>query len=211
MSIVTKVPASNRVILSDVSWETYQSLARDLENRRSPRIAFDQGVLEIVTLSPEHERSNLLVAAIIEIALEEMEVEFEPLGSTTFKREPLQRSFEPDSCFYIRNVERIRNKKQLDLEVDPPPDLVVEIDLTSDSLDKLPLFASMGIPEVWRRDESLHILTLHRGRYVKQPASLAIPVLTVDVITELLASSAALKRLAWLRKTREVIRRRLSH
>jgi hypothetical protein len=95
--------------------KTYETLLRDLENRSSPRIAFDQGVLEIMRPHLEHERANKALATIVESALQELHLEFENAGSTTFKKEGLQRGFEPDLCFYIANVERIRNKHRIDV------------------------------------------------------------------------------------------------
>src|SRR5437762_13391701 len=101
MSVVTHRPATDRIILNNVSWQTYKRLLKDLETSSSPRLAYDQGVLEIISPHLEHERANRSIAVIIEIALEEMDVDFENAGSTTFKREALKRGFEPDSCFYI--------------------------------------------------------------------------------------------------------------
>src|ERR1022692_53586 len=100
MSVVTKHFSEDRVILHDVSWDTYESLLKDLEDRSRARIAFDEGTLEIVTPSPQHERPNWLLARIVEIALQEMDRDFVNLGSMTFKRKTKNRGFEPDSCFY---------------------------------------------------------------------------------------------------------------
>src|SRR5947209_478307 len=150
MSVVTHRPSTDRIILNDVSWQTYESLLKDFENGSSPRLAYDQGVLEIMSPHLEHESANRSIADIITIALEEMDIDFENAGSTTFKREALKRGFGPDSCFYIQNVDRIRNKKKLDMNVDPPADLLIEIDLTNDSLNKFPLYAALRVPQVWR-------------------------------------------------------------
>ncbi len=197
MSVVTQRPSTDRVIIRDVSWETYETLLRDLENRSSPRIAFDQGVLEIMSPHLEHERANKALATIVESALEELHLEFENAGSTTFKKEGLQRGFEPDSCFYIANVERIRNKNRIDMEIDPPPDLVIEVDLTRDSLDKFPLYAALGIPEIWRYEDTLEIWILDQGRYFQRQTSTAVPILTEKFVSGLLESIPAMKRLAW--------------
>lgn len=206
MSVVTHRPSTNRVILHDISWETYERLLKDLENRSSPRLTYNQGVLEIMSPHLEHEESNRTLASIIEIALEESDLDFRRAGSTTFKREDLERGFEPDSCFYIQSVERIRGKKRIDLKTDPPPDLVIEIDLTNDSLDKFPLYAAIGVPEVWRFEETLEILVLDRGRYVRRAASVAIPILNEKLVLEMLQSSQSMRSPAWLRQTRKRIR-----
>jgi Uma2 family endonuclease len=192
--------------MRDVSWETYEHLLKDLENKSSPRLAFDQGVLEIMSPHLEHESTNRALAALIEITLEELECEFENGGSTTFKRETAMRGFEPDSCFYIQNVERIRGKTKIDLEVDPPPDLIIEIDITSDSLDKFELYKALGVPEVWRYKNSLEMWILDRGHYARRHSSRAIPILTARFVSELLRARKTMKRLAWLRHLRGRIR-----
>ena len=207
MSVVSNRPSTARVILQNVSWETYERLLKDLENSSSPRLAFDQGVLEIMSPDLELESANRSLAAIVEIVLEEMDLDFENAGSTTFRREVLKRGFEPDSCFYIQNVERIRNKKKIDMDFDPPPDLLIEVDLTSDSLNKFPLYAALGVPEVWRyEDGALEIWLLHRGRYVRHQSSTAVPILNDKLVSELLESKLSMKRPAWLRQTRKRIR-----
>ena len=206
MSVVTHQPSADRIILRNVSWETYERLLEDLKNRSSPRLAYDQGVLEIMSPHFEHESAKLILAAIVEIALEELDLDFQPAGSTTFKREALKRGFEPDSSFYIRNAGRVRGKKKLDMEIDPPPDLLIEIDVTNDSLDKFPLYAALGVPEVWRYEDALEIWILDQGRYVQRHASVAIPILNDKLITGLMESSLSMKRPAWSRQTRKRIR-----
>ena len=133
------------MLLRNVSWETYECLLKDLENASSPRLTYDHGVLEIMSPHLEHEELNRTLAAIIEIALEESDQDFRRAGSTTFRREDLERGFEPDSCYYIQSVVKIGCKKRIDLRIDPPPDLVIEIDLTSDSLNKFPYRKCGGI------------------------------------------------------------------
>jgi Uma2 family endonuclease len=206
MSVVTHRPSADRVILRDISWETYERLLEDLKSRRSPRLAYDQGVLEIMSPHLEHEGASFTLAAIVVIALEELDLDYGPAGSTTFKRDTLKRGFEPDSSFYIRNAKRIRGKKKLDLEIDPPPDLLIEIDITNDSLDKFSLYAALRVPEVWRYEDGLEIWILHQGRYVRRHASVAIPILNDKLVSELVESSVTMKRPAWSRQTRKRIR-----
>src|ERR1700674_4709290 len=126
MSVLTKAPPTDRVVISNVSWETYESLLKDLENQSSPRLAYDQGVLEIMSPQFECESAKEILAYIATITLEELDFDFVAAGSTTFKREVLKRGFDPDSSFYIKNAERVRGKKRLDMEIDPPPDLLIE-------------------------------------------------------------------------------------
>lgn len=205
MPILTRIPSGTKVILRDVSWRTYQSLLKDLENCSSPHIAYDHGVMEILSPHAAHEDVKYLVSSIIESTLEELDLDFRNLGSMTFKRNPLQRGFEPDSCFYISSVDKIRNRRKIDLETDPPADLIVEIDLTNDSLDKIPIYTSIRIPEVWRFTDSLEILVLKSERYVRRPASSALPLLTAKFVTELVFAAETMKRPAWLRYVRHEI------
>lgn len=201
-------PAEQRVLLSNVSWKTYESLLADHESSSAPRFTFDRGMLEIVSPSPEHERLNRRIAQLVLAATEEMGIECEDLGSTTFRREDLERGFEPDSCFYIQNEASIRGKEQLDLSTDPP-DLVIEVDITSPSINKLSIYAQLGVPEVWRYDgEKLKILTLENDRYVQAPESAALPALTTSTLSELVESSKSSRRTAWLQEVRTKARER---
>ena len=203
MSVVTNHPSANRVIIQNVQWDTYARLLKDLEQHSSPRLAFDRGVLEIMSPRLEHDACNRTLASIVEIVLGELEVDFINSGSTTFKLEAIERGFEPDSSFYIQNVDRIRGKKTVDMEVDPPPDLVIEVDITNDSLNKLPLYAAFGVPEVWKYEDTLEIRVLRQGRYTRRAASAAIPSLTEKLVSQFLESSFAMKRPAWLRQIRQ--------
>jgi Uma2 family endonuclease len=132
-----------------------------------------------------------------------MDIDFLNAGSTTFKREGLRRGFEPDTCFYVSNVERVRGKMQLALEVDPPPDLVVEIDITHPSLNKLPIYAAVGVPEVWRYDgRALTILKLEGDAYYPHTESRALPGVTEQGLLQWLEAGKAMPRTTWLRRVR---------
>jgi len=206
MSVLTKRPSADRVIISNVSWETYESLLKDLANQSSPRLAYDQGVLEIMSPHFEHDSAKEILTYIATIALEELDFDFVAAGSTTFKREALKRGFEPDSSFYIQNAKRVRGKKRLDMEIDPPPELLIEIDITTDSMNKFPLYLALGVPEVWRFEESVEIWILDKKRYIRHPTSIAIPILNEALISEFMESSLGMERPAWARQTRKRIR-----
>jgi Uma2 family endonuclease len=200
-----KSPAEQRVVLHNIAWETYARLLADNENNSAPRFAYDRGELEIMSPSPEHEKFNRRIAQLVLAVAEEMGVEAEDLGSTTFRREDLERGFEPDSCFYIQNEEEeVRGKARIDLAVDPPPDLVIEIDITSPSLNKLPIYAQMGVPEVWRYDgERMTILVLEGPEYVATNESTVLSPVRSSVLTDLVEKSKSMKRSIWLKTVRE--------
>jgi len=141
---------------------------------------------------------------LVETILEEWSVGYDNLGSITFKREDVDRGFEPDTCFYIQNVGRLVGRRQADLTGgDPPPDLVIEIDITSFSLKRLPLFAAFGIAEVWRFDgNQIEILILESGEYCVNEGSLALPKATAAAISHFVHESFKTGRLEWIKKVR---------
>jgi len=199
-----RTPSEQRTVLHNISWETYEHLLSDHLDSSSPRFAYDRGILEIVVVSGRHERPNRLIALLVEVVAEEMDLDLENLGSTTFKREDLQRGFEPDSCFYIQNEGRVRGKEEIDPDVDPPPDLVIEVDITSPSLDRFPIYAHFGVPEVWRYDgERIMIYELRNAEYVEVAESPALPWFTGDVLTRFAKEGLAARRRSWMRRVRE--------
>src|SRR6266566_7352943 len=138
---VSHAQPAQRVIVHSVSWTTYEHLLADLSNQSSTRLTYDRGMLEIMCPLPEHEEWNRTIALLVEVLAEEMRIDVRNFGSTTFRRADLARGFEPDSCFYIQHEADISGKSTIDLTVDPPPDLVIEVDVTSGSLDKFPIYA----------------------------------------------------------------------
>ena len=193
-----------RVVLYDVSWETYERLLADHLDNSVPHFTYDRGVLAIVSPLPEHEKINRTISLLADLLAEEFGVDLENLGFTTFKREDLKRGFEPDTCFYIQNAARLEGKIELDLTVDPPPDLVIEIAIKSPSLDRPPLFAQFGVPEIWHYDgERVSILELESNGYAGRTSSIAFPTLTGDNLTYFAKRGVALGRRAWIREVRE--------
>jgi Uma2 family endonuclease len=199
-----KIPSEQRTVLHNISWETYEHLLADHRDSSSPRFTYDRGELEIMVVSGRHERPNRLISLLVEVVADEMELDLVNLGSTTFRREDLQRGFEPDSCFYIQNEERIRGKVEIDSDVDPPPDLVIEVDITSPSLDRFPIYAHFGVPEVWRYDgERVVVYEFRKAEYVEVANSLALPWFTSEILTRLVEQGLTMRRTAWLKEVRE--------
>ncbi len=197
-------PPEQRVLLENISWEMYEDLLAAHRDRSVPRFAYDQGQLEIMSPSPEREQLKETLTLLVNLVAEEMEINAEGYGSTTFRREDLSRGFEPDASFYIASLERVKGKRELDLQRDPPPDLVIEIDLTNPSLPKFPIFSRLGVPEVWLSDGSvMRIFRLKDGSYVEDAASAALPGLTSEAVSRFLNESRTQERLTWLRRVRE--------
>jgi len=193
-----------RVILHGVSWETYERLLADFQDSHAAHFAYDRGVLEIMVLSLKHEKTNRRIHSLFEAIATELDIDFENAGSTTFKREDLARGFEPDTCFYVRNVEHIRRKEEIDLIEDPPPDLIVEVDVTSPSLNKFPIYVALGVREVWRYDDQrITIFRLEENEYRQREESVILPGVTSTQLSRFLKESQELPRPAWLRRVRE--------
>lgn len=218
MTETLKNRAEHRVLLPNTSWGTYERLLAEREERRSPRFFYDRAVLEISSPSTGHDGVSRIIAALVELLAEEADADMFNAGSTTFKREDLSRGFEPDECFYFgANAGRVRglvaDKGNLELDSgDPAPDLVVEVDITSPSLDKLPVYSRLGVPEVWRHDGGR--LAIHLAEqdpasgphYVDASESAALPGATPSVLTRLIAEGLTLDRRTWRRGVRESAR-----
>jgi Uma2 family endonuclease len=199
--------AEQRVVLHNVSWETYERpLAESIESPGT-RFTYDGGALEIMTLSVEHENPNRTLAALVEIVAEETGKDLVRAGSTTFKRQDLLKGFEPDSSYYIEHTPQVLGKRELDLTIDPPPDLVIEVDITRSSLNRFPVFAAMGVPEVWRFDgERVAFHVLGGVSYEETGVSAALPPLTAATATTLLEASSRMGSRVWVRRVRESVR-----
>jgi len=174
-------PAEERQILTGVDWAQYESLLREYEGRHW-RLTYDRGTLEIMTVSPWHERAKKLLARLLEALAEEIDLPVLGLGNLTLREEAIARGLEPDDCWYIQHEKLIRTKKQIDLREDPPPDLVVEVEVSRSVLDRLHIYAALGIPEVWRFDgENLIVCLLgNDGEYAESSQSPTFPKLVLD-------------------------------
>ena len=200
-------PPEQRVVLNPITWELYERLIEAHQDCSVPRFTYDRGRLEIMSPSAEHEQIKETISLLINIIAEEMGINAEGFGSTTFRRRDLDRGFEPDACFYMAHLSEVKGKQEIDLETDPPPDIVVEIDITRSSLDKFSIFARLGIPEVWRYDgERLRLSTRVDTEYVEARQSEVFPGVTEERVSQLLADSRFEERLRWLRRVRAWVR-----
>lgn len=204
LDAITRLPPGGTLILTDVPWEEYEQLLSDLGDCYAARITYDQGRLEIMSPSSKHERFAQLITLLAWTAAEESNVDIESLGSTTYKQEWLAKGVEPDACFYITNAASIIGKERIDLRIDPPPDIVVEIDISHESTRKLAIYAGMGVPEVWRYDgKRAHIYQLVGQDYLAVNASLVLPVFTTDVLARFLEQGKTEGQTAVRRSFRE--------
>jgi len=170
-------------------------------------LTYDRGTLEIMSPLAIHERLNRQLELLLPIIAEATGADLSSLGSTTFSREDLQRGFEPDSCFYVQNEAMVRGKARIDLHVDPPPDLVFEVDITHSTLDKLAIYAQIGVPEVWRYNgERFQVMILTGDHYTEQRTGLAFPLADAAALTFLFRDSLTISDMAWIRRSRIWVR-----
>jgi Uma2 family endonuclease len=207
MTTTTLTQAANRFLLKNISWQTYEALLKDVESQPGLRLTYDQGILEIMTPLAPHERNSRLIGRLVEALTEELNIEICSLGSLTCKREDLARGLEPDECYYIQNEPVIRSLEQIDLNQDPPPDLAIEIDITSSSINRLALYAALGVPEVWRYDGSrLIIYQLEGGEYRVCDRSSTFPLITSSEIIRFLELRKSNGETSLIRLFREWVR-----
>jgi Uma2 family endonuclease len=201
--IITKHRA-DRVMLYNISWQQFENLLRDLGETRAARITYDDGNLEIMTPLPEHEYYKKVISTAVEDIAEELNLEYESLGSTTLKQEPKMAGVEPDDCFYFQNEALVRGRLDLDLRKDPPPDLVLEIDVTSKSLNRFSIYARLGVPEIWCYDSGeLKIYLLQDEEYIESAKSLVFPNLEIRDLPKLIEQNRANGRRAIRKAVRE--------
>jgi Uma2 family endonuclease len=194
-------------LLYGIGWDGYQKVLDVLANRPI-RLTYDRGDLELMSPLAKHERYKQLLGRVVEVVTEELDIPMIAAGSTTFSREDVDRGLEPDQCFYIANAGRIHDQTRIDLNTDPPPDLAVEIDITSSSLDRLGIYAALAIPEVWRFDgETLDVLLLQAdGTYSSCANSSAFPFLPMQEVARRLIEYDLSNDSRWGREVRAWVR-----
>lgn len=187
---VDHLPADSTLTLPRATWEDFEFLAAELGDRRDVRLSYHQGIMEITMPSPEHEEYVDLIQDLTRLLVRELGLRLESRGTALLKRELREAGAQPDGCFYIQNAAKIIGKREIDLSSDPPPDIVVEVDLSSASLGKLPIYAALGVPEIWRYDSATFEMRRLTGlEYLETKTSRAFPFLTATVMAEMLEQS----------------------
>lgn len=172
------VPPGHRVMFHNVNWQDFEAIIEELGDHRAARLAYSQGTLEIRMPLPKHEKAKVIIGDLVKILLEELEIDYESFGSTTFKREDMAGGVEPDDSFYIQNHALMIGKERIELKIDPPPDLAIEVDVTSKT--QFDAYESLGVPELWRyEDGKLQINILQDGKYIESEISPTFPNLPV--------------------------------
>ena len=212
MTVNTSVEASaaeTRSQLTPITWTTFEKLLQDLGDNRAIRLTFDQSTLEIMTPLGFHESRNRLIDDFVRIIADEWDLPLKKMGSLTLRKAGLQKGVEPDSCYYVQNEPLVRGKVNISLEQDPPPDLVLEVDMSSHSLNKFPIYAALGVTEVWRYDGGqllAYVLDDQGENYQLTPVSRAFSPLIVADLLPFIDQSLTAGETATLRAFRHWLR-----
>lgn len=212
MAIATEPGLQEQVVLLKVSWETYEAIVADAGDESHVRLAYDGETLELMSPANDHEAYASLLDALLTAVMLEWDLNLYCTRSATLKAEPM--GAEPDTSYYIDHASEVGGLKKIDLRTSPPPDLVVEIDMSHRRMDKLELYARLGVPEFWRYGrEGLQAFALRERRYVEIAVSAAIPGMPLAAIAPLLERRLQADRRqvlrdwqAWLRDNRELHR-----
>jgi Uma2 family endonuclease len=194
-----------RFVIHGVDWDGYEALLKLLPRTR---MTYDRGVVELMSPMYIHELYRKRLASLIEILADELEIPYIAAGSTTFRRQLLDRGLEPDESYYLDSIARLNNRMDINLDVDPPPDLAVEVDITSSSLDRMGIYAALGVPEVWRFDGEIFTVQLLRadGIYELSESSRAFGFLPIGDIPGRLLDAQFPDEMRWGKACRAWVR-----
>lgn len=195
---------NQKLILQGVGWDFYERILEEFAHSNSLHFAYDDGFLEVEVPLFEHESTNRILQNLITTLCVEKEIDFINAGSTTFRKRAKAKGVEPDTCFYIQNEAKVRGKSAIDLETQRPPDLVIEIDVTSPSLNKMPIYAALGVSEVWLyKGEKVEFYKLYGESYQQTPNSGVFPMLSSRKATEFLQKGLAESSSKWFKEVRD--------
>jgi len=207
MATVEQIQREQRFVLRGITWPTYQSL-RDAPENYHVRMTYDRGDLEIMSPSQLHEQYSYILGRLIDVWTEECDIDIKSCRTMTFKREDLERGLEPDNCYYVQHEPQMRQKTELDLTIDPPPDLAIEVEVSAPAIRKMPLYAAFGVPEVWRFDgETLEVYQLSAaGQYEPREGSGCFPQFPVAQVVTVLRELNTASETALVRSFRDWVR-----
>ncbi len=195
---------NQKLILQGVGWDFYERILSEFEDSNALHFAYDDGFLEIEVPLFESETANRILQHLVTAICIEKEIEVINAGSTTFHKRAKAKGVEPDTCFYIQNEPKVRGKIDINLENDPPPDLVIEVDIKSPSLNKMPIYAALGVGEVWLyKGEKVEFYKLYGEFYQQITMSVAFPFLSSDKTTEFLQKGLKDSFLTWNKEVRK--------
>lgn len=207
LEAVEYLPPNGTLLLHNVAWEDYENILEEMESKPAHRVSYNDGVLKIMSPRADHEFPKDCVSALLTIYADELDIDIESYGSTTYRRCRKAKGAEPDTSFYVQNAAQVRGRKDIDLEHDTPPDVVFEVDITSESLDKFEIYAALQVPEIWRFDgQDFKIHTLSETGYQTIENSVALPLISGDMLTEFLQIAGEKGQTAMLKQFRKRLR-----
>lgn len=185
LEAIERLPRNGTLVLYGVPWEEYDEILTLTENKPAHRVSYNDGVLKIMSPRPDHEYPKDVALKLVTVYADELDIMLESYGSTTYRRRKKAKGAEPDTSFYVQNASRMIARTEIDLEKDPPPDVVVEVDTTNESTGKFEIYAALSVPEIWRFDgKNFQILVLSENEYRETSESLALPRLSAQILTE---------------------------
>ena len=200
------VNPGQQMLLKDISWQQLEKILEEMGEKRAARISYSDGWLEIMVPLPEHEKDKEIFGELVRILLDKLEIDFEPFGSTTLKNERMRQAVEPDTSFYIQNQAAVIGKNRIDLNIDPPPDLAIEIDITSRT--RFDNYEILGVPEFWRyQQQGLEIFLLQEGKYIKSQSSPNFPnIPIIELVNEYVRQCLTIGRSQAMRNFRSWVK-----
>ncbi|MEH2171622.1 Uma2 family endonuclease [Nostoc sp.] len=203
------VKPGQQMLLKDISWQQLENILEEMGERRAARISYSNGWLEIMVPLPEHEKDKEYIGELVRVLLDKLQIDFEPFGSTTLKNGRMLQAVEPDTSFYIQNQAAVIGKNRIDLNIDPPPDLAIEIDITSRT--RFDNYEILGVPELWRHtQQGLEIYLLKEGKYIKSESSPNFPnIPIVELVNEYVQQCLTIGRSQAMRNFRGWVKNNL--
>lgn len=194
---------NQKLIVQGVDWNFYEQILSEYNNSNALHFAYDDGILEVEVSLLKHERPNRVLQDLVTQICLESDLDFHNVGSTTFRQQTKTKGCEPDTAFYLANADIVRNLEAIDLSFDPPPDLVIEVDKTSPSLDKMPIYAALNVPEVWLyKSDKIEFFQLVGRSYRKVSESISFPILSSEKATEFLQKGLTAKPKDWFQEVK---------
>lgn len=207
LEAVECLPPSGTLLLHGVAWEDYENLLAEMEGKPAHRVSYNDGVLKIMSPRADHEFPKDCVLAMVRVYADEFDIDIESYGSTTYRRRRKAKGVEPDTSFYVQNAAQMRGRKDIDLERDVPPDVVVEVDMTNESLDKFEIYAALRVPEIWRFDgKYFNIYALSETDYQVIEISVALPLISSEILAEFLQIGSEEGQTAMVKQFRKRLR-----
>ncbi|MCU0238620.1 MAG: Uma2 family endonuclease [Pyrinomonadaceae bacterium] len=207
LEAVQYLPPNGTLLLHNVSWDEYENILQEFETKSAYRIYFNNGVLKIMSPRFDHEFPKDVVLKVVTVYADEFDIDVDSYGSTTWRQQKKSKGAEADTSFYVKNAEKVRGIKDFDLNLEIPPDIVVEVDTTNESWDKFEIYADLGVKEIWRCDgKNFQIYELTEGKYEATENSRNLPLINGKLLTELLEIGREIGQTAMLKDFRTRLR-----